>query len=59
MCVSACTCVRCVAAGQPVSSVQRQRFFDKPSNMQDVVFSTQHVYTFVITQSIVDMPTYK
>lgn len=40
-------------------SVQRQRFFDKPSNLAQVVFEPQYVYTFVITQSIVDMPTYK
>lgn len=40
-------------------SAQRQRHFDKPSNLQDVVFDPQYVYTFVICQSIMDMPAYK
>lgn len=52
------TCVN-NAAGRPVSGAQRQRFFDRPSNMEGVVFDTENVYTFVLCQSIMDMPNYR
>jgi hypothetical protein len=48
-----------VSTGQPLSSAQRQRYFDKPSNLDSAMFSTGHTYTFVITQSIVDMEAYR
>lgn len=52
-------CDVCVSAGQPLSSAQRRRFYDKPSNLEGTVFSTEYVYTFVIEQSIVDMESYR
>jgi hypothetical protein len=49
----------CAPAGQPLSSSQRQRFYDKPSNLAGAVFRTNLVYTFVIDQSIVNMEAYR
>lgn len=49
----------CVCAGQPLPSSQRQRFYDKPSNLAGAVFRTDLVYTFVINQSIVNMEAYR
>lgn len=46
-------------SGQPLSSSQRQRFYDKPSNLAGAVFRTNLVYTFVIDQSIVNMEAYR
>jgi hypothetical protein len=48
-----------VATGQPLSSAQRQRYFDKPGNLDRATFGTGYVFTFVITQSIVDMEAYR
>lgn len=62
LCVAVCAPLLSVllpTTGQPLSSSARQRYFDKPSNLEGVVFDTEHVYTFVICQGIVDMPSYR
>jgi len=60
-CCNKHSCVGAVvdAAGEPLTSLQRQRHFDKIGNLEHVVFDTVNVYTFVICQSIVDMPSYR
>lgn len=47
------------AAGNPLPSAQRQRHFDRMSTLEAAVFDPAYVYTFVICQSIVDMPSYR
>jgi hypothetical protein len=48
-----------MSAGKPVASQLRQRHFDKLPNLAAAHFSTEHVYTFVIGQSILDMMQYR
>jgi hypothetical protein len=49
----------CAPAGKPVNSQQRQKHFDKPSNLAAAHLGSEHVYTFVIGQSILDMMQYR
>jgi hypothetical protein len=46
-------------AGKPLGSQQRQKHFDKPSQLAAVHFDSEHVYTFVIGQGILDMMQYR
>eukprot|EP00879_Flechtneria_rotunda_P016051 GHRR01016789.1.p1 GENE.GHRR01016789.1~~GHRR01016789.1.p1 ORF type:complete len:238 (+),score=85.54 GHRR01016789.1:188-901(+) len=43
----------------PLTASQRMKFFDKPSNLASVTFDDINVYTFVVCQSIMDLPAYK
>eukprot|EP00883_Tetradesmus_obliquus_P004533 jgi/Sobl393_1/14888/SZX68548.1 len=45
--------------GKPIASTLRQKHFDKPANLAAAHFSSEHVYTFVIGQSILDMMQYR
>lgn len=49
----------CTPAGKPIASTLRQKHFDKPANLAAAHFSSEHVYTFVIGQSILDMMQYR
>eukprot|EP00775_Hariotina_reticulata_P012576 gene12576-12706_t len=45
--------------GQPLTSLQRQKFFDKPENLSGLVLDTTNIYTFVICQGVMDLLEYK
>lgn len=46
-------------AGQPLSGAARQKYFDNLKNLATFQFDAEHVHTFVILQSFLDLQQYK
>jgi hypothetical protein len=46
-------------AGQPVPSHDRRRHFDRLGGMDGLVFDTHNTFTFVVSQAIMHLPTYR